>query len=76
VGLNRYLAPGAECPDWALAQAEGMISAQANVPIAEALMVLDDYANWNGQSRHEVAQRVLERHLRFDNRSGLPRRVK
>lgn len=43
-----------------------MVSAQADLSIAEAVMALDDYANWNGQSRHEVAQRVLVGHLRFD----------
>lgn len=47
-----------------------MVSAQANVPIAEALRMLDEYAWWNGQSRHDVARHVLAGgYLRFDNLS-------
>lgn len=51
--------------DWVVYQAEGMISAQADVSVGEAVFRLDEYSRSHGQTKHDVAVEVVARRLRF-----------
>jgi GAF domain-containing protein len=51
-------------------QASGMVAAQLDVTVAQALVRLRAYAFGNERSLTEVARDVVDRHLRFDTRSG------
>jgi GAF domain-containing protein len=51
-------------------QASGMIAAQLDVPVGDALARLRAHAYGNGRTLAEVAQDVVARRLRFDDRSG------
>jgi hypothetical protein len=51
-------------------QASGMVSAQLGVSVGQALVRLRGYAFGNGRSLTEVACDVVNRRLRFDDRSG------
>jgi hypothetical protein len=66
VDLTRYFEAGTGDIDFAIAQAEGMISAQADIPIASAQIALDEYCREHGETRHAVAAQVTEGWLRFD----------
>jgi hypothetical protein len=66
VDFSRYFDPDSGEPDWVIAQAEGMISGQADIPIAGAASALDDYCRAHRETRHVVAVQVTERWLRFD----------
>jgi GAF domain-containing protein len=51
-------------------QASGMVSAQLDVSVGQALVRLRAYAFGNDRSLTEVAQDVVARTLRFDDRRG------
>jgi hypothetical protein len=51
-------------------QASGMVAAQLEVTVGQALVRLRAYAFGNGQRLTEVAEEVVARTLRFDGRSG------
>lgn len=51
-------------------QATGMVAAQLEVSVAQALVRLRAYAFGNGRQLTEVARDVVARELRFDDRSG------
>jgi hypothetical protein len=65
VDLSRYFDPDTGELDWLIAQAEGMISGQAAVPMAGAVIALDDYCRAHCETRHAVAVQVTEGWLRF-----------
>src|SRR5207244_12435795 len=52
--------------EWVAYQGQGMVVTQANVSLVEAMKLIDDYADEHGLARREVAQRVVDRRLRFD----------
>jgi hypothetical protein len=52
--------------EWVTFQAQGMVVTQANVPLVDAMKLIDEYADENGLARREVAQRVVDRRLRFN----------
>ena len=49
-----------------VAQAQGMVSAQAGCSLAEALGMLKERATVGGQALDEVSKAVLVREIRFD----------
>jgi GAF domain-containing protein len=51
-------------------QASGMVAAQLDVTIAQALVRMRAYAFGNDRNLHDVARDVVERRLRFDAPSG------
>jgi hypothetical protein len=51
-------------------QASGMVAAQLEVSVGQALIRLRAYAFGNDRSLTEVAQDVVARKLRFDARGG------
>jgi hypothetical protein len=51
-------------------QASGMVSAQLNTSVGQALIRLRAYAFGNDRELAEVAGNVVSRHLRFDDRGG------
>lgn len=51
-------------------QASGMVSAQLDVGVGQALVRLRAYAFGNGRGLTDVARDVVDRRLRFDARSG------
>jgi hypothetical protein len=51
-------------------QASGMVAAQLEVSIVEALIRLRAYAFANGRPLADVAEQVVDRQLRFDNLDG------
>lgn len=51
-------------------QASGMVAAQLDVTVAQALIRLRAHAFGNGRTLTEVAQDVIDRQLRFDAESG------
>jgi hypothetical protein len=51
-------------------QASGMVAAQLDVSVGQALIRLRAYAFGNDHPLTEVAQGVVARKLRFDDRSG------
>ena len=51
-------------------QASGMVAAQLDVPLSEALIRLRGHAFGNDQTLTDVARDVVERRLRFDGDSG------
>jgi hypothetical protein len=63
--LSRYIDPDSGELDLVIAQAEGMISGQADVSIATAVRALDDYCRTSGETKHAVAVQVTTRWLRF-----------
>lgn len=65
VHLFRYFDPDTGQLDWVIAQAEGMISGQADVPMADAVIALDDYCRAHRETRHAVAVQVTEGWLHF-----------
>jgi GAF domain-containing protein len=68
-GLAVELEAGADF-QYVVHQASGMVSAQLDVSVGQALMRLRAYAFGNGRPLTEVARDVVERRLRFDDRSG------
>lgn len=56
-------------------QASGMVSAQLEVTVGQALVRLRAYAFGNDRRLTEVAEAVVARTLRFDHRSGQDDRV-
>jgi hypothetical protein len=63
--LAESLEAGAEF-QWVIHQAAGMVAAQLNVTIAEALVQLRAHAFGNDLGLAEVAREVVARNLRFD----------
>jgi ANTAR domain len=51
-------------------QASGMVAAQLDVSVGQALIRLRAYAFGDDRPLTEVAQEVVARKLRFDDRSG------
>jgi GAF domain-containing protein len=68
-GLAAELEAGADF-QYVVHQASGMVSAQLDVSVGQALVRLRAYAFGNGRSLTEVARDVVDRTLRFDDRSG------
>lgn len=60
--------PSWEDLSYQVAQAQGMVSVQAECTVAEALVLMKERAQVQHQSRHQIADEVLDRHIRF----GLP----
>jgi hypothetical protein len=68
-GLAAELEAGADF-QFVVHQAAGMVSAQLDVGVGQALVRLRAYAFGNGRSLTQVARDVVDRRLRFDDRSG------
>lgn len=68
-GLAAELEAGADF-QCVVHQASGMLSAQLDASVGQALVRLRAYAFGNGRSLTEVARDVVDRRLRFDERSG------
>jgi len=51
-------------------QASGMVAAQLDVGVGQALVRMRAYAFGNSRGLTEVARDVVDRRLRFDARSG------
>lgn len=56
----------ADANAWTISQAQGMVSAQAGVSLGEAMRLIDEYAAEHGYTQRGVAERVVDRSLRFD----------
>ncbi|MEO5841094.1 MAG: GAF and ANTAR domain-containing protein [Acidimicrobiales bacterium] len=56
--------------EYVVHQATGMVAAQLNVSVGQALIRLRGYAFGNGRSLREVAEDVVARRVRFDGPSG------
>lgn len=67
--LAAELASGADF-EYVVHQASGMVAAQLNVSVAQALIRLRGYAFGNDRPLRSVATDVVERRLRFDDGSG------
>jgi GAF domain-containing protein len=67
--ISAELEAGAEF-HYVVHQASGMVSAQLDVDVGQALIRLRAYAFGNGRPLAEVAADVVARTLRFDGRSG------
>jgi len=55
---------------WVVHQASGMVSAQLDISVAQALIRLRAHAFGNERALRDVAQDVVARRVRFDARSG------
>jgi GAF domain-containing protein len=67
--LASELAAGADF-EYVVHQAAGMVAAQLNVSVGQALIRLRAYAFGNDRPLRQVAQDVVERRLRFDDGIG------
>jgi hypothetical protein len=68
-GLASELGAGADF-HYEVHQAAGMVAAQLEVSVGQALVRLRAYAFGNGRALNEVAKDVVARELRFDAASG------
>ncbi|HUR23426.1 MAG TPA: GAF and ANTAR domain-containing protein [Acidimicrobiales bacterium] len=68
-GLAHELEAGGDF-QYVVHQASGMVAAQLDVSVGQALVRLRAYAFGNDRSLAEVAEDVVGRRLRFDHRSG------
>ena len=67
--LAAELEAGAEF-QYVVHQASGMVAAQLDIPVAQALIRLRAYAFGNERPLTEVAREVVDRKLRFDETTG------
>jgi hypothetical protein len=67
--LAEELEAGADF-QWVVHQASGMVAAQLEVNVAEAMIRLSAYAFGNGRALAAVARDVVSRRVRFDLASG------
>jgi GAF domain-containing protein len=67
--LAAELAKGADF-EYVVHQASGMVAAQLDVSVAQALIRLRGYAFGNDRPLREVAKDVVQRRLRFDDHNG------
>ena len=63
------LASGADF-EYVVHQASGMVAAQLDVSVGQALIRLRGYAFGNGRSLRDAAEDIVARRLRFDGVSG------
>ena len=57
--------PSSKLPIDRIAQAQGMVAAQADCSMSQARVLMEDRATVEGQSLLEIADAVLERGIRF-----------